>query len=279
MTIPRTLEPPGEAAAVAVTILDEVLALVRQRRGLDFSGYRRATLLRRLTNRLIAVRAPSGLRYLAALRDSPDEVDDLVATLTVKVSRFYRNAAVFDALGDALLADLRARFPGPPLRLWSAGCAQGEEAYTLAMVLGAIPGEVLATDIDEAALAIARAGRYAAAAFDELPAGLGHLVVKDADGGGWWIAEAPRRRVRFLRHDLASGEAPGTLPFHLVCCRNVLIYFDSDLQGRVLRVLVDRVAPGGLLCLGEAEWPGPALALEPVDRKLKIFRRPAAGAP
>lgn len=263
--------------AIRGGVLDDVLAVVRDRRGVDFRRYRRSTIERRLLNRILSARAPSATAYLDSLRDSDGEVDRLIGCLTVKVSRFYRNAPVFDALSALLRTDLRARFAGQPLRLWSAGCGYGEEAYTLAMLLGDTPGEVWATDIDASALATAGDGRYPEAALRELPAALGKEFLMPAGPGAVTVRDHLRPRVRFVRHDLdAAAAPPDGAPFHLVCCRNVVIYFQPALQRRALRLLAESLLPGGVLCLGEAEWEGDLVGmLEPVDRRRKLYRRAA----
>lgn len=256
-------------------LLDEALAIVRDRRGVDFGGYRRATIERRLLNRILCARVPSAAAYLARLRASDGETDRLIATLTVKVSRFFRNAPVFEALRDLVRTDLRERFGGPGLRVWSAGCGNGEEAYTLAMVLGDTPGEVWGTDVDASALAEASAGRYPEEALRELPAALGEAGLERAGPATVRVRDHVRRRVRFMRHDLAGADAPPEgARFHLVCCRNVVIYFEPAVQRRAMQLVVDGLAPGGVLCLGEAEWEGDlAWALEPIDRRRKLYRR------
>lgn len=256
-------------------MLDEALDIVRNRRGVDFRGYRRATIERRLLNRILSSRAPSPAAYLAGLRASDGETDRLIATLTVKVSRFFRNAPVFEALRDLVQNDLRERFAGQALRVWSAGCGNGEEAYTLAMVLGATPGEVWGTDIDGSALAGAAAGCYPEEALRELPPALADEFLERTEPGTVTVRDHLRRRVRFLRHDLAGAATPPPGPgFHVVCCRNVVIYFDLAVQRRAMQLVVDSLAPGGVLCLGEAEWEGDlAWALEPIDRRRKLYRR------
>jgi chemotaxis methyl-accepting protein methylase len=258
----------------AVRILDRALALLRDRRGLDFSRYRRGTIERRMANRMISVRQVDAEGYLALLEESEHEVDSLVRNLSIKVTRFYRNAAVFDLLRDSLLREVRDRFPGQPLAAWSAGCASGEEAYTLAMLLGD-DDRVDATDIDAVALSAATKGRYARTSLGELPAMLANawLDALPQESDVLQISPALQGRVRFLHHDLMSLAPPSRTRYHLVCCRNVLIYLTRPLQLEVERTLIDALAPGGLLVLGEAEWPIDPSALEVVDRKARVFRR------
>jgi chemotaxis methyl-accepting protein methylase len=271
----RVVPAPDPPLPGSSAMLDEVLTVVKMRRGIDFGHYRRTTLERRLTGRMVASGELDGTRFLQRLRDSDEELDRMVHAFTIKVSRFYRNAEVFDLLRERLIPDLVARFAPAGLRAWSAGCGRGEEAHTLAMLLHDGGGTVDATDIDGAALDFARAGRYPAEAFTELPPALERFVSRAPDAEPGAIAPELRRRVRFEWHDLGAASAgPGGRRYHLVCCRNVLIYFDPSLQLRVSRLLVESVLPGGLLCLGEAEWlAGYTALVEPVDRKRKVFRR------
>jgi chemotaxis protein methyltransferase CheR len=162
---------------------------------------------------------------------------------------------------EALRRELRATPPERPLLIWSAGCATGEEAYTLAMLLeeeGRRDASVVATDVSEAALQVARRGRYGPWALRGLAA-----LARDrwlrADGDQWVVGEALRRRVRFLRHNLLEESTP-LRGFDMVLCRNVLIYFDPPTLAEVVRRLFDATRSGGLLVLAPAEVPfaGPA---------------------
>lgn len=268
-TAESVLFRPGDRA------LKEALAILRERRGVDFAGYRKGTIERRLADRMVVARTPGPAAYLDLLRGSESEIDRLASSFTIKVSRFYRNAFAFDFLRGSAIPGLRERFPGEPLRAWSAGCAGGEEAYTLAMLLSDGDADVCGTDLDDPALAAARDGRYAAGAFTEAPEPLvREFVEPTGEPGILAVADVLRRRVRFLRHDLGGRIAPAGAPFHLVCCRNVLIYFGRPLQRRALRLLVESLVPGGVLCLGEAEWPTDEMtSLLVLDRKSKVFRR------
>jgi chemotaxis methyl-accepting protein methylase len=261
----------------AARVLGDVLALIHLRRGLDFTAYRRGTLERRLVNRMVAARVPNADAYLSLLREKEDEVDLIASNLTIKVSRFYRNAAVFESLRDVALPDLRSRYPDQPLRIWSAGCAEGEEAWTLATIAGE-RDSVIATDIDVDALAVGARGHYPGESLLEAPA-TGALFPLASEPGVWSVSDELRRKVTFLRHDLAGESgSPQGCRYHLICCRNVLIYFERELQVRTINMLIASLLPGGILCLGEAEWPGePGEALEVVDRRGKIFRLRESG--
>jgi chemotaxis methyl-accepting protein methylase len=238
----------------------DVLALLRGYVPTDFSKYRDGTIRRRIENRMAAVGAESVAAYLTILRSSQSEVLKLAEQLTVKVSSFYRDRRAFHVLRTHVLPFLARTQRPDAIRIWSAGCGRGEEAYTLAMLLDeqGSPGYVCATDIDPAALAAARKALYRHDALTELPRELSEQYLHTAPGQvptQVAVRENLRVRVRFSVHDLLAATRPDPLPFHLISCRNVLIYFKRTEQPRVLRRLHSALAPGGFLFLGEAEWP------------------------
>jgi chemotaxis protein methyltransferase CheR len=269
------LAGPDEQALVGA-----ILAIVRERTGRDFSGYRAGTVQRRILNRMISAGISSMREYLAWLQRSREEAPRLLERLTIKVSRFYRNAATFDLLREQAIPRLAGERSGRPLRLWSAGCGCGEEPYTLAMLLdeAGIPGSVVGTDIDPAALDTARAGVYPESALGELPADLAGRYLEHVDsglrGGAFRVRDGLRPRLRFSHHDVTAAVPPqDQVPFDLVCCRNILIYLLPDVQSRTLAGVCATIAPGGLLVLGEAEWPAASLAgsLAVVERRARVF--------
>lgn len=250
--------------------------MVAARNGADLRNFRRATLERRLSQRIARLGLTSA-EYLQRLRRDPEEPRRLVAHLTIKVSSFFRGAPLFETLRNVVVPDLRAR--GWPVRCWSAGCACGEEPYSLAFALqagGVTAWSVLATDIDEEALATARAARYTRAQLEPVPAAVRAAYLREDEAGGVVVAPVTRH-VTFERHDVLSARVRDAERFDLVSCRNVLIYFDRRHQPQIVRQLVQTIAPGGYLCLGEAEWPSPDMAacLEVVDRRGRVFRKRA----
>ncbi len=265
---------PAGAAAPADPAFQAILKVLRERTGADLRHYRAPIVARRVRNRMVSVGARTFGAYLRRLCADESEAFALLGRVTIKVSRFYRNVVAFDALRDLVLPKLAALRRRAPLRIWSAGCGCGEEPYTLAMLLedAGIPGTIDATDIDPAALDVAIRGRYKAAALEELPAILSERFLA-ADGAEFAVAAAVRARVRFARHDLTAPR-PGDQVFDLVCCRNVLIYLEPAVQLRTMQALRRAVAPGGYLCLGEAEWPPAEIAgsLEALPHKNRIFR-------
>lgn len=262
---------------VGAGLIGEMVAIVRARTGVDFVDYREPTLERRIESRMGTLGIEKGEDYLRLLERSEAEARALAERITIKVSRFYRHAPTFDLLRGAVLPRLAAL--GRPVCAWSAGCGRGEEPYTLAMLFdeAGIDAHVTASDIDPLALELARAGVYPEAAAAELPPALRSRYLEPQPGGRgprWRVAAHLRDRVRFEQHDLVR---PRTARFDLVCCRNVLIYWSAPVQVRLLANLCAALAPGGYLCLGEAEWPLPpaAAALEPIAPSGKIFRAAA----
>ncbi len=218
--------------------LRSFLARVRERSGLDFGAYKRPTIVRRLQRRMAAVGTATLADYRRYLERHPDEMQRLVASFLIKVTDFFRDPDLFAYLRDQVLPGLieEARSRGE-LRLWSAGCATGEEAYSLAMMVADLLGDddllvrIFATDVATDALDFARRGMYSAAALEGLPADLLERHFMQIDGA-WEIRKRVRGMVVFGEHDLAYRA-----PFpriDLVLCRNVLIYFTPELQRRAL---------------------------------------------
>ena len=266
-------------------IPDDILALALERGGVDFRRYRRCTVERRVQAYARRLGVASLEEFLERVEQTPNEIDRLIAYVTIKVSRFNRNAEVFDLLRARVLPGVIRTGQERPVYVWSAGCGNGEEAYSLAILLAQIIGNdpwpdvaVVATDVDVAALDRARAGVYLGDALVEVSPELTarHFSMKiDRRGPSYTVDPALRSRVQFLRHDLtAADEPPLGLRFHLVCCRNVLIYFDASVQERVQKLLLGSLEPGGYLCLGEAERLSPSLqdVCEVIDRRARVYR-------
>lgn len=272
-----------EAPDAAARAVEEIIDLVRARTGVDFSLYRRATVQRRIGNRMISLGSHSVRAYVEHLRADVAEAAHLLQRLTIKVSRFYRNAHTFEFLAREVLPRLAQSRGGAPLRLWSAGCGCGEEAYTLAMLLdrAGLDGIVEATDIDAAALAAAAHGVYRGDVTEELPPSLAQTYLEplgEGAGARYRVRDVLRERVRFTRHDLTGTDACWDAGhFDLVCCRNVLIYFNRAAQRHVFQTLATVLAGDGYLCIGEAEWPLPEseLGLLAQGNKTQVFRRVA----
>jgi two-component system CheB/CheR fusion protein len=261
--------------------LHALLEQVRVRSGIDFGRYREPTIRRRLQRRMADTNQDSIEEYGAYLRRHPEEYERLVGSFLIKVTDFFRDEELFDHLRRRILPDLidEARSRGNELRLWSAGCATGEEAYSLAILLADILGteleelsvRIFATDIDPHAVTYARRGMYPGAALEHMPGDLRSRYFLPVDDG-FEIKKAVRRLVVFSPHDL--GQRAPFPRIDLALCRNVLIYFTPELQRRSLQLFAFALRPGGRLILGKSETTSPLpehFVVE--DARLKVYRR------
>jgi chemotaxis methyl-accepting protein methylase len=259
---------------------------ITQARGVCCGAYKDRCLRRRIAVRMRARGVHSFTDYSRLLDSDGHEYDRLLDALTINVTKFFRNNETWTALAPFLAERWQAR--SGAVAVWSAGCASGEEAYTIAAALAEtarttgqsdwLPrARVLATDIDRQSLERATAARYAAAAFSETPADVLRRWIEPAAADG---TRAPVAAVRGLvtvqRHDLTTGRPPGG-PFDLVVCRNVVIYFDRDTQERLFQVFASALRPDGLLLLGKVETLlGPAREqLRMENPRERIYRKPA----
>ncbi|WKW11988.1 protein-glutamate O-methyltransferase CheR [Pseudogemmatithrix spongiicola] len=270
----------GEDEAAFKALLEQVA----RERGFACANYKDGCLRRRVAVRMRARGSESFAAYAALLRREPDEYERLMDTLTINVTRLYRDADVWDAVADAVLPALWQANP-EGLGVWSAGCASGEELFTLAALLhrhaertATLPRlrdtQVLGSDIDAASLQAARTGRFAEAAFKEMPAALRDRYFV---GTGTRTAVAELQAlVRVERRDLLM-DPPPPMVFDLIACRNMLIYIDREGQERIFRRFHAALAPHGILVLGKVETMlGPARSLfAPVHPRQRIFRKVA----
>ncbi len=239
--------------------LEELLAFLRDSRSLDFTGYKRPSLTRRIRKRMETVEIDSFADYRDHLEVHPEEYRHLVETILINVTGFFRDQPAWDYLQQEVLpAVIKAKRPGEAIRVWSAGCASGEEAYSLAIVLAELLDtdefkarvKIYATDVDDAALAQGRAAIYHRHQLEPLSAErLQRFFDPVADG--FAIRSDYRRSVIFGRHDLTHDAPISRLD--LLVCRNVLMYFLRDTQGRILRRFHYALSDGGYLFLGKAE--------------------------
>lgn len=233
-----------------------VKKIARDRR-FGFDSYKESCLRRRVAVRMRARGACSYDEYAELLNRDAAEYDELLAALTINVTKFYRNRETWDAIAEIVLPSLWQRTTGH-LRCWSAGCASGEEPYTLAMLIAErarTAGEgplvrIDATDYDRQSLERALAGEYGDSAFGELPPDLLRRYFKP--GSPRSVVPAIRATVHFRRHDIIREPAPNP-PYEMIMCRNVLIYFDRATQQRLVARFTDSLYPGGYLILGRAE--------------------------
>lgn len=233
--------------------------LIEESFGLQFDGSRREALRLAVRTRTLACGDETFQAYLDRLGGPgrQGELDRLVELLTIQETSFFRNPEHFRALAEAVLPGLLRRPAGRPIRIWSAGCATGEEPYSIALTLleaGTQTAEILGTDVSEAALEAARAGRYSRRAVRLVP---GPLLDRyfHRDKEQFLAGEALRRLVRFERLNLIQEPFPAArvAGCDVIFCRNVIIYLTPASVRRLVRTLADCLAPGGVLFLGPSE--------------------------
>jgi two-component system CheB/CheR fusion protein len=269
---------PATSRAVAAG-LGRVLAVLRSATGRDFSQYKRTSVVRRVERRMAANGIEDIEHYAQHLRDHPAEVKTLFQELLINVTSFFRDPEAFAALQSEVLQKLvDAKAEGADVRVWVGGCATGEEAYSIAILLRElmeqrrreVKVQIYGTDLDEGAIATARAGVYPTAiAADVSPERLQRYFVREE--AGYRVRKEIREQVVFAVQDLIKD--PPFTRLDLVSCRNVFIYMEPGLQERILTLFHYALRPGGVLFLSPAEGIGDhARLFTPIDRKWRLFR-------
>ena len=262
------------------TTLDVLLDFVKRTRGFDFTGYKRSTIERRVAKRMGELGVESYDDYVDHLELHPEEFEALFNTILINVTGFFRDAATWDHLATDVVPQLLAsRPPDAAIRVWSAGCASGEEAYTVAMVFAKALGEaaflervkIYATDVDEEALDTARHGAYPARAVEDVPREALERFFERSDQR-YTFRRDLRRAVIFGRNDLVQ-DAPISR-IDLLVCRNTLMYFNAETQSRILRRFHFALDDDGVLVLGKSEMLiTHADLFRPTDIKRRIFHK------
>ena len=268
------ISPQDERAFAALT------QKISRERGVSCESYKDKCLKRRLAVRMRARGVHTYDDYGALLDRDPREYDQLLDALTINVTKFYRNPETWAALAPHLAAVWRARHGR--LHVWSAGCASGEEPYTIAVLLAEIAGSrpiehayIDATDVDRLSLERTRAASYAENAFTEMPAELRRRYFTPGPPPRSPVPPV-RALVHVSAHDLMR-QPPPRPPYDLIVCRNVVIYFERQAQERLFETFARALAPGGILLLGKVETLfGPARErLTLVDPRERIYTKPA----
>lgn len=258
---------------------DLLTAKITRERGFGCASYKEKCVRRRIAVRMRARSVHTFADYGLVLDRDPHEYELLLDALTINVTKFFRNPETFAAIDRELVPALYARVE-PQLRIWSAGCASGEEPYSLAMLMhryATTQGrrfdrvEVLGTDLDRASLATAERAVYLEPTLSDTPPDIRQMYFSMQPP--YRIQPDVRVRVQFRRHDLLREPFPE--PQHLICCRNVIIYFDRATQEALFERFAEALLPGGFLVLGRVETLfGPARTLfAPVDSRERLFRR------
>ncbi len=260
-------------------ILQHIFAQVRARTGQDFSRYKPSTVLRRIRRRMQLNHTEDLPSYLARLRQYPAEVLQLAEDLLITVTQFFRDAAIYAHIEEHVIPQLfEGKAPGDNIRVWSVGCATGEEPYSLAMLLLEyadrldVPPtlEVFASDVHEGALARAREGLYPDAIEGYMPQSrLRRFFSKEE--GNYRISGELREPLIFANHNLLKD--PPFSRQDLIVCRNLLIYMQQETQQKLIELFHYALNPGGLLWLGSAETLSRAGLFEPESKRNRIYRR------
>jgi chemotaxis protein methyltransferase CheR len=263
---------------------EDLLQFVESQTTFSTSYYDDAYLDRRISARMRRRDADTYDEYLEMLREDGGEREELLDTLSVNVTQFFRDKKVWEALRDVLVETGDGT---STVKIWSAACADGREPYSLAMLAldaGFSPWEVdiLATDIDEDALKRARNGRYESTRTADIAEQLDFLdeplKYVDEDGDhGFTVTDRVKELVTFERHDLITDDPKSG--FDLVCCRNVCIYIDKQYKRPILDTVSKSLREGGHLVLGQTETlpSGVKERFEAADRRIRIYERVSSG--
>jgi two-component system CheB/CheR fusion protein len=282
---------PGEEAPPRLDLLQErsgihqILHLLRTEYGIDFAHYKPNTVTRRVERRVAMASSIDIDDYVEHLRTNPDELSALYQDLLIGVTRFFRDRDAFAVLEERVIpALLDATPPGEEIRVWTAGCATGEEPYSLAILLHEqlaarhrpILFKIFGTDVHSTSIEVAAAGRYPESALGDVsPARRATYFRPDGEDGGqryMRIAKELRQLIVFARHNVIR-DAPFTR-MHLISCRNLLIYLQPLTQKKVLSLFHFGLRTDGILLLGPSETPGHfADEFETLDKRWKVYRK------
>jgi two-component system CheB/CheR fusion protein len=272
--------PAFEGAA-----LSRVFQMLRRSTGVDFTHYRQTTILRRIQRRMIVHKMDKLEEYVRYLQANSGEIKALYQDMLINVTSFFRNPPMFDTLAAMVFPSLtNLRSPDAVIRVWTPGCASGEETYSVAMALleflgeqaAQVPIQFFGTDVSEPSITKARAGIYPEnIQGDVSPERLRRFFTRVE--GGYRISKSIRDMCIFAQHNVLSD--PPFSQMDLICCRNLLIYLEPVLQNKVISLFHYAARPSGYLILGTSEGVGTASNLfTNVDRSFKIFSKKANAA-
>jgi two-component system, chemotaxis family, CheB/CheR fusion protein len=264
----------------------EICGILLAELGHDFSGYRPQTFMRRVERRMQVLNVASVQNYVGRLKSDHDEAVLLFRDLLIRVTSFFRDKETFEALEAKVIPQLfETKKADGTVRVWVPGCATGEEAYSLAILLreqmdklkGVPKVQIFATDIDDSSIATARLGRYPATLIDGLAAARRDRFFI-ASQGSYIVTKEIRDLCTFSTHNLVRD--PPFSRMDLVSCRNLLIYMNTELQAKVIPIFHYSLAPGGILLLGGSESAAQHADLfELLDKTARIFRRRQVPSP
>ncbi len=277
----RSAESSAALVRSDESLLAKIFIPIRKQTGYDFVHYKKSAVYRRIERRMAIRQIRRMDKYIRLLLQTPEEIEALVQDLLIGVTGFFRDPDAFEALRGEMAEMLKGKRDGDGLRVWAPGCATGEEAYSLALLLQEemercgknLRVQIFATDIDAQAILRARTGVYSAAQIESVsPEHLARFFVPDPAGGSYRIQRQIRDMLVFSIHDLTKD--PPFSKLDMISCRNVLIYMDRSMQRRILAILHYALNSGGVLFLGGSESLGDmADSFVTRNRLRKIYRK------
>jgi two-component system, chemotaxis family, CheB/CheR fusion protein len=259
-------------------LLQRAIGFLKLRTGHDFAGYKRATVMRRVLRRLQVTRSPDLSAYLDYLMSNPEEAKNLLSDLLISVTSFFRDQSAYEALAKDVIGPMLEKFDDDGIRVWVAGCATGEEPYSLGILFleeaarrkVSVPIQIFGTDLDKGALATGREGRYPASIeADVSQERLDRFFVRE--GAHYRVTQQLRDVVLFAEHSTLKD--PPFMRLNLISCRNLLIYLERELQRQVCALFAYGLKPHGYLFLGSAETTDVLPDLfAPINREARIYR-------
>ncbi|CAJ35511.1 CheR family methyltransferase [Methanocella arvoryzae] len=262
---------------------------IKDRTGIDLSQYKDSYIYRRLSSRMKVFGAATYKDYLGILEKDSGEYEKVVDAFTINVSEFFRDREVFKVIMGQVMPDIIAekkRTGRRNIRIWSAGCACGEEVYSLSMILNNLLGNdydnfsirLYATDIDEACMAKAREGYYDPISLKNVDRVLMAKYTTKTPDGRIRVTDEVRRNVTFKSYNLIKGGKFGSF-FDLILCRNVMIYFSDDQKARLLMEFYNSLSPGGYLVIGRTETlvGDSRNLLQAINGMERVYRKPENG--
>ncbi len=271
----------GTQSAEFADLLNQVLTLLHSRTKYDFHSYRKAMVLRRIQRRMGLAHVDSITHYLNMLQQRPEEVTALYKDLLISVTAFFRDPDAYRVLEQELIPALIARHTREtPIRVWVPGCATGEEAYSIAMLLlegiaaakSTCTIQIFASDIDQDAIDVARVGTYPASIVSDVPPERRKRFFIAVDDSHYQINKQIRESIIFSHQNLISDAPFSRLDF--ISCRNLLIYLEPEMQQKVIALFHFALSEDGNLLLGPSETMGNSTSLfEPISKKWRLYRR------
>mgnify|MGYP006277761297 CR=1 FL=1 len=255
----EALEGGRQGSLESAEPIDQLYNRLTAASGTDFSNYKSSTIYRRLDKRMNEVGVESLEDYIDFLDDHEGEVNQLIQTILIGYTSFFRDPEVYEVLEEHLQRLIYEKNAGDAIRIWVPGCASGEEPYTIAILLKQLLGkninryniQIFGTDIDENSIRKARKGIYGSQALENTPQDVLNHFFEKTDDGNYRVIKEVRDLVLFSSHDITNH--PPFLRLDIISCRNLLIYFGSELQRNIIPLFHYALNPGGLLLLGKSE--------------------------